>query len=90
MKKTIRLTENDLHKIVKEAVNRVLNENQAPIYRQQLQNGKFMIINANTGQPVCNTQFDQAGIFMNDSLTAMCNGHTYEVYPNGQVQQTRV
>ena len=28
MKKTIRLTENDLHRIVKESVNRVLNENE--------------------------------------------------------------
>ena len=30
-KQVIRLTESDIHNIVKEAVNRVLNENQAPI-----------------------------------------------------------
>jgi len=90
MKRRIRLTESDLHRIVMEAVKSVISESNDPIYGKRMQNGKFMVVDANTGQPVANMQFDSVGVFMNGSLTAMQNGHTYEVYPNGQVQQARV
>ncbi len=97
--RTIRLTENDLHNIIKESVKRIINEVQNNGQMQQYQpqlvsrrmnNGQVMIFDPNRNQPVTNMTFDGAQPEMmqgHNSITAWKDNTNYEVYPNGQVQR---